>query len=97
MTEGFCARLQMEMSLLSPAKDGQTWWAAAGSQRRVWLSSWSRGSQLCPPEHVAVVDGPRLSVMLSLDTDNNTGACPWLFFTSPELHWGQSEVTEAPL
>lgn len=50
-----------------------------------------------PPEHVAVVDGPRLSVMLSLDTDNNTGACPWLFFTSPELHWGQSEVTEAPL
>lgn len=38
VTEEFCARLQMEMSLLSPAKDGQRWWAATGSQRRVWLA-----------------------------------------------------------
>lgn len=39
--------------------------------------------------------GPRLSVMLSLDTDNNAGACPRLLLTSPELQWGQGEVLEA--
>lgn len=82
VTEEFCARLQMETSLLSPAKDGQRWWAATGSQRRVWLAVLLV-SGICfahslisalppPPDHVAVGYGPRLSVMLSLDTDNTT-------------------------
>lgn len=34
VTGGFCARLQKEISLLSPAKDGQKWWVTTGSQKK---------------------------------------------------------------
>lgn len=63
----FCARPQIEMSLLSPAKDGQRWWAAIGSQKKGQATCLVSGrsalpilwSQLCLPhpqlpKHMAV-------------------------------------------
>lgn len=102
VTEELCARLQMEMSLLSPAKDGQRWWAATGSQRRVWLAVLLV-SGICFVHSLISALPPRSCgsglwappVCDAFFRHRQQCWCKRLLFTSPELRWGQGEVLEA--